>query len=53
MGGTLKTIISFVVLFILFILAWKLLMFTVKVLLPIAIIIIAAYIVYRFFIRKA
>lgn len=53
MGGMLKTIITVGVLFVLFILAWKILKFAIAVLLPIALIVIAAYIVYNFFVRKA
>ena len=52
MGGMLKTVISIGVLFILFILAWKILKFAIVVLLPIALLPIAAYIVYEIFIRK-
>ena len=51
MGSMLKTVISIGVLLVLFILAWKILKFAIAVLLPIALIIIAAYIVYKIFIR--
>lgn len=53
MGGMLKTIISIGAIIILFMVAWTILKIAIKVLLPIAIIIIAAYIIYNIFVRRA
>lgn len=52
MGGILKTIISVGVVLILFMIAWKILKFAIAVLLPVAIIVIAAYILYNLFARR-
>jgi len=49
---TVKTIITIGILIILFFIALSILKWAVRVLLPIAIIVVAAYIIYKIFIKR-
>lgn len=52
MNNIIKTVLTVAAVIILFIVALKILKFALAVLLPLAVIIIAAYIVYKLFSRK-